>query len=92
MTTRQELVQRADELLAAAFAGALETLGNPEAPPTAKASATGSALRLYEMLRPDGELDKEPGEMTVTELQRSIAKLTAELKSTTSEGDDGIFG
>lgn len=74
-TTRDDLIVRRDELLVAAFNGALETLGSKDAPPTSKATATTNAIRLYEMLDAGKGADKEPSEMTLDELTASIARL-----------------
>lgn len=74
-TIREQLVDRADELLQAAFEGSMKVLNDPDAPATSRASATGNAIRLYELLVGDGGSEKEPSEMSADELQRSIDQL-----------------
>lgn len=79
MTTREELVQRADELLVAAFNATMDVLKNQDAPPTAKASAITSALKIHEVLVGDDLDDKDISEMTLDELDRKRRKLEREL-------------
>lgn len=75
MTRKNENAARAGELLNEAIDGALAVLRDKEAPATSKASAVGSAIRLYEMLVGDGGPDKEPSEMTFDEIQAKIERL-----------------
>lgn len=86
--TRDELVARRDELLVAAFDGVLETLNNPTAPPTAKASATQSAIRLFEELKSDDGLEKEPSQMTGDELNAATRRLQRMLQGVPDEEVD----
>lgn len=85
MTTREELAQRADELLASAFNATMDVLENKEAPPTARASATTSALKLWEILGGDDGDEKEQSEMTADEIRRSINRLEKRMQG---EPDD----
>lgn len=71
---RKTLASRADELLQAAFEGCMEVLKDPKAQPTAKASSTGSAIRLFELLKGDAPSGKEPSEMSYDEIQASIGQ------------------
>lgn len=75
MTKKIDKAARAGELLEEAINGALGVLRDKEAPATSRASAVGSAIRLYELLADDDASRKEPSEMTYEELQASIARL-----------------
>ena len=72
---RKSLAGRADELLQAAFDGCMDVLKDPKAQPTAKASSTGSAIRLFELLKGDAPSGKELSEMSYDEMQASLGQL-----------------
>lgn len=79
-TIRERLAKRADELLQAAFDGVMSVLQNPEAPATSTASATGNAIRLYEILASGDLDDKDISEMTLEELDRKRRALERDLE------------
>jgi len=59
----------------AAYDGALDVLRNPKSPPTSKASASNSMLKIVEMVQKGDPEDKEPCEMSWDEMQATIKAL-----------------
>ena len=61
--------------LRAAYDGALSVLLDAKAPPTSKASASSSMIKIVEMVQKGDPDAKEPSEMTFEELQEAAKSL-----------------
>lgn len=79
-TIRRALAAVADEGLKAAYDAALDVLRNPAAPPTSRASASSTMIKIVEMIQKDDIGDEDLAEMTLEELDRKRRVLERELE------------
>jgi len=77
MTTdnNDNTTRSADAILNAAYDAAMSVLLDGTAPPTAKASASATAVKIYEIKKADEPSSKEPAEMSYEEMQATIKDL-----------------
>lgn len=72
-----------------AYEGAISVLQDPKSPPTSRASASGTLIKIVELLQKDDREGKEPSEMSFDEIGEAIAKLEAQRTGVGPE--DGVF-
>lgn len=77
--TRAEMVEKADELLAAAFIATQDILDDKTAAATSRASAVSSAIAICRDLKGDGGSSKEHSEMSAEEIADEISRLREQM-------------